>query len=110
MHGKKIQPTATVFERKARPNEGFALRNNHGIEVPIVPPTATRTMYLRDREKIVLHESVCAFGNRQARDAIMAAERHPVMISNQISAEESSRGWVSSGTGSLTQEKFSPLG
>ena len=64
MHGKKIQLTATVFERNARPNEGFTLRNNHGIDVPMAPATAMRTMYLAESEKIVVHESVCAFGNR----------------------------------------------
>jgi hypothetical protein len=91
MHGKKIQPTTTVFERNARPNEGFTLRNNHGIEVPTAPPTATRTMYLMESEKIVIHESVWAFGNLQARDVIMAAERQPVTISDQMSVEECAR-------------------
>ena len=91
MQGKNIQPTAAIFDRKARLNEGFGLRNNHGIEVPMAPPTAARTMYFTDSEKIVVHESVGAFGNRQARDAIMAAERHPVTTSDQMSVEESAR-------------------
>lgn len=110
MQGKNIQPTATVFDRKARPNEGFTLRKNHGIEVPMAPPNATRTMYLTDREKIVVHESVCVVGSRQARDAIMAAEREPVTTSEQISAEESARCWVSSGTGSRPRKRSSPVG
>ena len=91
MEGKNIQPIATVFERKARPNEGFTLRKNHGMDVPMAPPTATRTMYFTDSETIVVHERVCAFGNLQARDVIMAAERHPVTTSDQMSVEESAR-------------------
>ena len=91
MQGKNIQATAADFERKARPNEGFTLRKSHGIEVPMAPPTVTRMMYLRDREKIVVHESVCACGNRQAREAIMAAERQPVTTSDQMSVEESAQ-------------------
>jgi hypothetical protein len=64
------------------------LRKNHGIEVPMAPPIATTRMSLTDRETIVVHESVWVFGNRQASDAIIAAERQPVTTSDQISAEE----------------------
>jgi hypothetical protein len=83
MLGKKIQPTAMDFDKKRRPNEGFALRKSHGIDVPMAPAMVVMTMYLIDREKMVAHESVCALGNRHARDAIMAAERQPVRMSEQ---------------------------
>jgi hypothetical protein len=53
-------------------------------------------MYLKEREKMVAHESVCALGNRQARDAIVAAERQPVTISKLISLGSES-SCVSSG-------------
>jgi len=73
------------FDKKRRPNEGFALRKSHGIDVPMAPAMVVMAMYLIDREKIVAHESACALGNRQARDAIMAAERQPVRMSKQAS-------------------------
>ena len=73
------------FDKKRRRNEGFALRKSHGIEVPMAPATVVMTMYLMDREKIVVHESVCALGKRHARDAIIAAERQPVRMSKQTS-------------------------
>jgi hypothetical protein len=85
MHGKKIQPTAIVWDKKGRPNEGFALRNNHGIDVPMAPATAVMAMYLIDRVKMVVHESVWALGNGHAKDAIMAAEMQPVRMSTRTS-------------------------
>ena len=57
----------------------------------MTPPAAARAMYLMELRKIVVHESVCAVGNRQARDAIRAAERQPVTISDQVSPEESAQ-------------------
>jgi hypothetical protein len=42
-----------------------------------------------ERRRIVVHESVCDSGSREERLVILAAERHPVMTSDQISAEES---------------------
>jgi hypothetical protein len=91
MQGKNIQPTATIFDSEARLNEGFALRKNHGIEVPMAPPAAASAMYLTEREKIVVHESVGDFGSWQDRLATMAAERQPVTTNDQISMEESAR-------------------
>jgi hypothetical protein len=91
MQGKNIQPTAAVLDRKTRLKEGLTLRKSHGIEVPMAPPTAARAMYFIDSEKIVVHESVCAGGNREDRLATMAAERQPVTTSDQISTEESAR-------------------
>jgi hypothetical protein len=85
MHGKNIQPTATVFDKKDRPNDGFTLRKNHGIDVPMAPARTAMAMYLIDREKIVAHDSVWALGNEQAREAIMAAERQPVRMSKRTS-------------------------
>jgi|SRR5882757_6133317 len=108
MQGKNIQPTATVFDRKARLNEGFALRKSQGIEVPMTPPSVTTMMYLMESEKIVIQESVFAFGNRQARDAIIAAETQPVTTSDQMTAEESARRRVRSGTGSRSRKRSSP--
>jgi hypothetical protein len=108
MQGKNIQATAAVLERKGRPNGGFTLRKSHGIEVPMAPPMVTRMMYLRDRKKMVVHESVCACGNRQAREAIMAAERQPVTTNDQMSAEESAPRWETSGTGSRPRRRSSP--
>ena len=85
MQGKKIQPTAMEFDKKRRPYEGLALRKSHGIDVPMAPEMAVMAMYLMDREKMVVHESVCALGKRHARDAIMAAERQPVRMSKETS-------------------------
>jgi len=75
MQGKNIQPTATIFDRKARLNEGLILRKNHGIEVPMAPPAAASAMYLMERKKIVVHERVCDSGSRDDMLATMAAER-----------------------------------
>ena len=36
----------------------------------------------------MVHKSVCDCGSREDRLVIMAAERQPVMTSNQISAED----------------------
>jgi hypothetical protein len=85
MQGKNIQATAMDFDKKRRPNEGFDLRKSHGIDVPMAPAMVVMAMYLMDREKMVVHESVCALGKRHARDAIMAAERQPVRMSKQTS-------------------------
>ena len=91
MQGKNIQPTATIFDRKARLNEGLILRKNHGIEVPMAPPAVASAMYLMERKKIVVHERVCDSGSRDDMLATMAAERQPVTTNDQISTEESRR-------------------
>jgi hypothetical protein len=87
MQGKNIQPTATLFDKKGRLNQGFALRKNQGIEMPMAPPTVASAMYLKERVKIVVHVRVREFGNRQDRDVIKAAERQPVRIRHLISLE-----------------------
>jgi hypothetical protein len=89
MQGKNIQPTATVFDKDVRLKEGFTLRKNHGIEVPMAPASAAQAMYLMERRKIVVHESVWEVGNLEDRLATTAAERQPVTTNDQISAEES---------------------
>jgi hypothetical protein len=91
MLGKNIQPTATVFAKEARLNEGFILRKSHGIEVPMAPPMVASVMYSIEWRRIVVHESVGDCGSREQRVVIMAAESQPVMTSDQISAEESAR-------------------
>jgi hypothetical protein len=48
-------------------------------------------MYWIEWRRIVVHESVCDCGSREERLVIMAAERQPVMTSDQTSAEESAR-------------------
>src|SRR6266481_2595562 len=100
MQGKNIHPTAIVVDRKARLKEGFALRKNHGIEIPMAPPAVASAMYLTERMRIVVNESVCDSGSREDRLVIMAAERQPVTTSEQMSAEESARWCVASGRGS----------
>ena len=91
MLGKNIQPTATIFDNEARLNEGFALRKNHGIEVPMAPPASASAMYLTERKRIVVHERVWDSGSREDRLVTMAAERQPVTTSDQRSTEESAR-------------------
>jgi hypothetical protein len=91
MQGKNIQPTATIFDKEARLNEGFALRKNHGIEIPMAPPAAASAMYLTERKRIVVHERVCDSGSREERLVTMAAEMQPVTTSDQMSTEESAR-------------------
>jgi len=84
MHGKKIQPTAPLLERKARRKGGFSLSKSQGMDVPMTPPTAAMVMHWTERRKIVVHESVCECGGRAVRVATMAAERQPVMTSDQM--------------------------
>ena len=102
MQGRNIQPIPAFFDKEVRLKEGLILRKSQGIEVPTAPATAVTAMYLMEREKMVVHERVCAFGNRQARDAIMAAEMQPVTISNPISLGSDSPSG-SSGTLSVRQ-------
>src|SRR5258707_15172498 len=110
MQGKNIQPTATIFDKEARLKEGLTLRKSQGIEVPMAPPTVASVMYLTARTRIVAQESVCACGSWQERLATMAAERQPVRTSDQMSAEESARRCVLSGTCSPPRKKPSWAG
>lgn len=110
MLGKKIQPTATIFDKEARLNEGFILRKNHGMEVPMAPPVAASAMYLMERKKIVVHVRVCDSGSRDDMLATMAAERQPVTTNDQISTEESARCCVASAIESPPRKISSPVG
>jgi len=75
----------------------------------MTPPAAARAMNSMELEKIVAHESVCAVGNRQARDAIRAAERQPVTINDQVSPEESAQRGEASWTRSPPRNGSPPV-
>jgi hypothetical protein len=108
MLGKNIQPTATLLDRKKRRNGGFSLRKNHGIEVPITPAAAVSAMTLTERKTIVVHESVYEGGTWHVREAIIAAARHPVTMSDHVSVDTVLPGPVSA-IGSFPQNEASPL-
>ena len=108
MQGKNIQPTATLFDSEKKRNGGLSLRKNHGIEVPTTPAAAASAMSLTERKKIVLHESVCEVGRRHVREAIIAAARHPVTMSDHVSVADVLPGPVSA-IGSFPPNKASSL-
>src|ERR1700733_2014984 len=95
MQGRNSQPIPTFLDKKARPNEGFALRKSQGSAMPAAPKTAVRAMYLTAREKICSHVSVWDCGSRQTRVGTRFAVTKPVMTSKAMSE-------VPSGTDSRT--------